>query len=201
MPLSPPKTYPRRPFVWPLDIEGYCGEVECRALYDLACQVPEEEYIVELGAYKGRTAVAMALSGHRVYTVDRFEAEHEEFNPLPDHRSGQFSGRDVYRAANEYGVNVTVLEGTTKEAWYYWLLNKSDCEIGLLFIDADHHYEAVKRDWMLWSKLLTEDAVVVFDDSIFPGVWQLLLEIDDWEPVPGPQPGSLTVMRRIKGAH
>lgn len=177
-------------------IDGYSGEAECRALYDLACQVPDRGVIVELGAYKGRTAISMAQSGRSVYTVDRFEAEEEDFIPLPDHRTGNFSAEDIHVRAQFYGVPVYVIQADTDKAWRYWVTTMKPA-ISLLFIDADHHYEAVKRDFEQWSQLVTEDGVIVFDDSTFDGVQRCLLEIDEWAPIPGPQVGGLTALRRI----
>jgi len=38
--------------------------------------------------------------------------------------------------------------------------------IDFLFVDADHAAEAVRRDWDVWSPLLTAGAVVLFHDAI-----------------------------------
>jgi len=37
-------------------------------------------------------------------------------------------------------------------------------KIRFLFIDGDHSYDGVKRDYSLFKNQLTEDAIVVFDD-------------------------------------
>ncbi len=180
-------------FTFPLDIDGYLTASECRALYEYALQAPAGA-IVELGSYKGRTAVAMGLSKRRVYTVDKFEAETAEFRPLPDHASGNFSARDVYDAAALYGVDVVVLEGNTTQWGHDWELGT----VGMLFIDADHHYENVKADFEAWEPHLADDAIVVFDDSMWDGVRDFIFGLQTWAPIPGPQVGGLTAMQRIK---
>ena len=35
----------------------------------------------------------------------------------------------------------------------------------MLWIDGDHSYKGVKRDWLAWRTHLKRDAVVGFDDS------------------------------------
>lgn len=184
-------------YAFPADIEGYSSEPMCRELYRLACLTPTDGTIVELGAYKGRTAITMAMSGRQVWTIDHFQAEWFEFNPLPDHRIGNFSAQEIREHADRYGVRVHVLDAETDEAARFWMATNKP-PISMLFIDADHHYEAVKRDFELWSRFCTEDAIIVFDDSLWTGVMQLLMEIEDWAPIPGPQVGQLTAMRRIK---
>lgn len=180
-------------FTFPLDIDGYLTASECRALYEYALLAPQGR-IVELGTYKGRSAIAMALSGRPVLCVDKFEAETAEFRPLPDHASGNFSADDVRANATLYGVEIRVIEGRTAEVGQQY----SGEPVALMFIDADHHYEAVKADFAAWEPHLADGAIVVFDDSLWEGVERFLMELQTWGPIPGPQVGGLTAMQRIK---
>jgi hypothetical protein len=41
-----------------------------------------------------------------------------------------------------------------------------DKPIGLLWIDGDHRYEAVKRDFMCWEPFILRQGLVAFHDSI-----------------------------------
>jgi hypothetical protein len=54
-----------------------------------------------------------------------------------------------------------------------------DKTIGLLWIDGDHTYEGVKRDFECWLPHLAVDAVIAIDDSIKPdlGPRQLINEL------------------------
>lgn len=185
------------PYLFPTAIEGYTSNAECRALYDLACAVPEHGVIVELGTYKGRSAVALAESGRHVFAVDRFEAEHLGFLPYPDHEAGDFSADLVYENARAYGVRVKVIEADTQVAARFWAATKKP-PIDLLFIDAGHDYEQVKADAECWLPMVLDTGVVVFDDSLWDGVAQYLHELDGWTPIPGPQVGGLTAMKRCE---
>ena len=45
--------------------------------------------------------------------------------------------------------------------------------VDFLFIDGDHHYDAVKKDFEMYSKLMMDSGVVVFHDALetkIPGV-------------------------------
>ena len=42
--------------------------------------------------------------------------------------------------------------------------------VGLLWIDGDHTYEGVSRDWRCWSPHLTEKCYVAFDDALNPDI-------------------------------
>lgn len=187
-------------FVYPADVDGYPNEDEARALYEYACAVPENGAIVELGSYKGRSAISMAQAGRQVYCVDRFEAETEEkFKPRPDHLSGNFSPFDIMKNAARYGVSdwISVRVDDTAAAGAWWTLSHKPA-IDLLFIDAGHDYDRVHADAEAWLPLVKDDGMVVFDDSIWEGVSRVIHELDDWVPIPGPQVGGLTAMKRLK---
>jgi predicted O-methyltransferase YrrM len=40
-------------------------------------------------------------------------------------------------------------------------------KIDLLFIDGDHRYSGVKRDWKLYAPLVKRHGVIVFHDILF----------------------------------
>lgn len=184
---------PKR-FKWAADVEGYAREHECRYLYDFACKTPADGVIVELGTYKGRTAIALAQSGRHVYAIDHFEAEDKDFIPLNDHRIGNYTADEVRANAKRYGVEIDVINNKTLDAGRRWLSDHE--QIDLLFIDADHHYEAVRADFEAWSPFVAPDGVVIFDDVLFSGPMRLLAELQEWEPVPGPQAGGMMALRR-----
>lgn len=182
-------------FTYASDVEGYPSEAECRFLYDLACATPADGVIVEIGTYKGRSAIALAQSDRRVFCVDRFQPEPQGFHGHPDHHAGNFSARQVIDNAARYGVVPFVITGQSAAVGADWP-DICGLPINLLFIDADHDFDGVKADFDAWSPYVAPDGVIVFDDSVWPGVQQLLLGLRDWVPVPGPQVGGMTAMRR-----
>lgn len=186
-------------FRFPADVEGYSSEEECRYLFEFACGVPLRGRIVELGTYKGRSAVSLAQAHRRVYCYDRFQAEVGPWRLLPAHTAGEFSPTHVYAAAGRYGVGdyITVTQAETLHGARDWRL-AGGMPIDLLFIDACHEYECVRADFEAWSRYVTPEGIIIFDDVLWPGVMQLLNELRDWAPVEGPQPGGMAAFRRIQ---
>jgi hypothetical protein len=143
-------------------IEGWLGEPEARLLYESARSVRSGS-IVELGSYRGRSAAALAfgtLAGNRrpVFCLD----PHEEFEgPLGASYSSLDRGRfmqEMLRLGLYHIVRLVNL--SSEQISDHW-----PSPVALLWIDGDHHYEAVKRDWLAWSGKLAPDAVVIFDDA------------------------------------
>jgi predicted O-methyltransferase YrrM len=58
--------------------------------------------------------------------------------------------------------------------------------IDLIFIDGDHSYEGVKRDWELFSKHVTRFGLIVFHDTIW-----------DLKPSAGGRESSMGVPRFV----
>jgi hypothetical protein len=60
---------------------------------------------------------------------------------------------------------IHLISATSEAAAESWSL-----EIGLLWIDGDHRYQAVKKDFELWSPFLHTDGRIAFDDSTVVGL-------------------------------
>ncbi len=95
------------------DVEGYLTDEQGRLLDRFAKRVPEDGLIVELGSYKGKSTIALARSGRRVYTVDHFAGEpaDELDDPIhghTDHMNGNYR-EDLEANLARYGVADNVL--------------------------------------------------------------------------------------------
>lgn len=115
-----------------LTIPGYMPEQDLIYISELAAQVPENGIIVELGSYKGRSAVAWASSCHpsvTVYCVDTFVyldlAEPDFFEEFKEN-------------TKEY-PNIVPIRG-----WSPMLIDFPKCKIDLFFNDGTH---ANPYDW------------------------------------------------------
>lgn len=53
----------------------------------------------------------------------------------------------------------------TSERAYYDFFIREDIKIDLLFIDGDHSYEGVKKDFELYSKLLNPNGLILIHDT------------------------------------
>jgi len=135
-------------------------------LRDLAMFVPAHQAIVEVGTYTGASALWMASGAGagrraRVTCVDTWP------DPRPDEpdvahaeRQRQALGTFLARMA-EHDWPVTALRGTSADVAAMWLQ-----PIGLLFIDADHSFRAVVRDYSSWSPLIAPGGWLAMHDYL-----------------------------------
>ncbi len=120
--------------------------------------------LVELGAWIGGAALMMApflTRAQSYHAVDTFNAD-----TMPDlYIQRQLKGRkqiDVFQDnIAPIEDKIVIHRGTTNEVATAW---PPDLKIDLLFIDADHAYEAVRADWLNWSPFVKKGGVIVFHD-------------------------------------
>jgi predicted O-methyltransferase YrrM len=145
-------------------------------LYCLAKEVVSG-CIVEIGSYRGGSTVFLgrgSIDGAQVpvYAID----PHKNFIGV---LGGLFGPKDrtvFYRTMLEQGCSEIVsLINLSSEHF----ASKWEEPVSLLWIDGDHRYEGVKRDFELWMPHLATGAIIVFDDAIDPnlGPCKLINEI------------------------
>lgn len=156
-------------------VEGWLAREEAALLLDLASAVPSREAVVELGNYRGRSTVALALGalaggGAQVYSVD----PHVDFTGPRGGRFGRHDQQELYANLARAGVGaaVSVVGLDSRQVASSW----GAIGVGLLFIDGDHRYEAVRADLDAWSPHLAPDARVAFDDADYADVARLISE-------------------------
>jgi MMP 1-O-methyltransferase len=153
---------------WPSDlrevpaIKGWLSRDAAVLLYELAREVTDG-CIVEVGSYRGRSTVALARGAEagnnpRVYAVEPHE-------PFVGALGGKFGPEDraaffrnmvrtgAYRQVRLLNVSSELVAPGWREP------------IALLWLDGDHSYEGVKRDFDAWEPHLLADCDVVLDDA------------------------------------
>jgi len=63
-----------------------------------------------------------------------------------------------------YTFHPRLIKSTSEEAYYNFFVMQ-DIKIDFLFIDGDHSYEGVKKDFELYSTLLTDKGIIVIHDT------------------------------------
>lgn len=136
--------------------------------------------IVEVGSFRGKSTAALSLGSKQgsnapVYAVD----PHEVF-------SGPFGGEFGPKDRRAFFENMLAVGGWENVR----LVNLSsevitpgwDKPVGLLWIDGDHNYDAVRRDFECWQPHLLPGAPVVLDDTDRGGPKQFVEELlaDGW---------------------
>jgi len=147
-------------------VDGWLSSINGQLLTNLASDVIKDHCIVEVGTYRGKSAVALsagAKEGVKIYTLN-------PFTEIRGINGGVFGRED--RAAFYYFMlktnaykNVWSLQCTSRDVASTWRE-----KIGLLYIDGDHSYEGVREDIDLWIPHLVRGAMVIFDDMNMEGV-------------------------------
>ncbi|MDO1445420.1 class I SAM-dependent methyltransferase [Rhodocytophaga aerolata] len=128
--------------------------------------------VLELGTYIGKTAIVMASafpanSPRKVYTIDTFTREIGDESSREKHLFKNISQYDLCNkliSENKVADKIEVLKGTTDQ--YAESLSKIP-NIQLIFVDADHSYEAVKRDLVNYAFILEEGGYLAMHDYLY----------------------------------
>lgn len=168
---------------------GWLTEEEAEALFTLANKAPWDSSIVELGAFMGRSTVALASGARMRSSADKYVISVDVWIGTQDSSDTELHwnliqqhGGDLYaihkKNLNDAGLSrwVRRIRGRTSVEGIEWAI-EWDLDIGLLFIDACHDYEAVKADFDTWSKLVVPGGVVAFHDSFAPGPGRVISEV------------------------
>jgi hypothetical protein len=120
--------------------------------------------VVEIGAYKGRSTIALGLGikdagGGRLISIDP-----HEFRP------GQYD--EYLRNVEHAGIRdvVTPVVRMSHDA----RSEVADGSVRLLFVDGSHEYADVVQDVRDWESALADGAVVAFNDPYESGVGRAL---------------------------
>jgi predicted O-methyltransferase YrrM len=144
-------------------IDGWLTDTEIILLYNLSLTVGTDGHVVEIGSWKGKSTIALALgikdSGKRgyIWAID----PHEGIIKIgKNEEKSTYSSfiKNIKKAGIEEFVRPVV--NTSAGAAKRW--NKP---IRLLFIDGLHDYEHVQTDIAYWSAWILNNGVIAFHDA------------------------------------
>jgi predicted O-methyltransferase YrrM len=145
-------------------ILGWLSEAEARMLFDYACQVPDDQIIVEIGSYHGKSTALLAHSGRIVLAID------------PMSTKNQMAAGPVIKAEDI----VLLKEHIAPYENIIWVRERAEaCElpekpIGLLYIDGNHTGTHTRDDFQHFRPKLAVRGIVVFHDLYIPTVFKAL---------------------------
>lgn len=188
------------------EIEGFLNDVEGYVLMNFAELGPGVGEIVELGSFKGKSTAWLSSGAKRAFREKVTAIDH--FHGSDEHQSGGFAeDADVRESGSTYPIfmqnlrsrdlddYVNPVRASSEEAVRGW-----DKPIRLLFIDASHEYEEVKRDFELWTPHVIKGGIVALHDTVgWEGVERFYAEVlaqsDKYEQVL--QIASLGVVEKL----
>lgn len=143
-------------------IEGWLSEYEQFALLHLPSMVDHlSGDIVEIGSYKGKSTIALALGSSLMSTKKRPIYAIDPFVEPPFH----FFWTNI----KNHGLEKFVIPIKKHSAEAY-----DDCpkSIAAIFIDGDHEYTSVKHDIIQYAPRVVKGGLIVFHDysDYWPGV-------------------------------
>lgn len=126
---------------------AFVWKEEQEILSKLACQVPENGTIIEIGTAIGGTAMifhqSVAKKGVKIYTVDALDCKRAKIN-LTD-------------------TDVEIITQPSHEFAKLWKNNLRK-PIDMLYIDGDHNFYSIYTDFNEWFPLVAPDGIVAFHD-------------------------------------
>ena len=171
-----------------MSVEGAITAAEAALLYHEA-EIIRDGCIVEIGSWRGRSTAALAYGSRAGYGVPVYAIEpHENSCGI---FGGEFSPKDrtaFLENILRLGIADTIrLVNLSSEFIGSW-----PDVVGLLWIDGDHRYKAVRRDIDRWLPFLRPNATIIFhdandprigpqhviDDLVANGAWERCLALD-----------------------
>ena len=158
-------------------VPGHLTDAEEWSLYNTAQLLDPSAVIVELGVEYGRsTALLCKAERGLVISIDLFPHNHHAVGDLLlAHRSNLIE-------AGFADARYTTFRADSAQAALYLAVSPS-----LLFVDADHSYDAGKRDIEAWAHRVKVGGFVAFHDCVLesgvarhPSHWGVSRAVDEW---------------------
>lgn len=142
-------------------VPGMLTPAEGGFLYQLAQLESRNGVIVEIGSWKGKSTILLAsgsmkVGGEKVFAIDPHKPLAEE--GYVEDTEAEFRKNIMAAGVQDHVVPMVM---TSEEAAKGW-----SKPIRLLWIDGDHRYEQVKRDFLLWSPHVVEGGIIAMHDTI-----------------------------------
>ena len=152
-------------------IDGFLLPSNVRELYKIAGEVSGDGALcVEIGSWVGKSSIVIAKGlaagdGGRLHCIDPFNAAGDERSR--ERYAARFGSRqpDLERLFRTNVKRFRVSDRIVVQKGYsHDLVSSWQAPIDFLFLDGDHSYEAVLRDFSDWTPFVKEGGVVAMHD-------------------------------------
>lgn len=158
------------------DVQGYFVESDADDYRHLVEMIPDNGFMVEVGSFRGRSLASIAdiiiRKNIKVFAVDIFDkVENPEYVEEDVYKKKEGMLEDFKKTISKFGLSNNlkffVMKSIDAAKWV------KEGTIDLVFIDADHSYEAVKADIEAWLPLLKVGGILCGHDYDKNGVsWE-----------------------------
>lgn len=162
------------------DIDGLLFGADSEVLYN--CALNCEGNAIEIGSFRGASTILLAQglkdgSGGRLISIDPYDNRYIETGFPGSGLSIRLFNRYNHwvrdRNLKKYGVDNVKLFTACSYDIANWFNNST---VGLLFIDGDHTYPAVKTDLQLYIPKLKSGGILIMHDRYLDGVTRAIRE-------------------------
>jgi len=151
-------------------VQGFLMPNEAIVLYDLAKSIKNPSpVLVEIGSWIGKSSIviASAIQGDaRLFCVDPFDGSADmrgRYKQLMGTMDKSLQEVFIQNIKQAGLANLIVpIKGYSHQVVKGW-----DKPIDFLFIDGDHSYKAVKRDYLDWGNYIVDGGWIAFHDTHF----------------------------------
>ena len=143
-------------------VQGAISIGQARLLRKFARQV-SEGVIIEVGSFRGRSTVALSVGSREGANAAVFAIDpHEEFDGVFGGKFGPPDRRAFFESMLSTGCwqNVRLVNLSSEVVSAAW-----QRPVELLWIDGDHSYEGVRRDFDCWVPHLLPGGTIALDDT------------------------------------
>lgn len=148
------------------DVEGWLTEGQARLLYDVAASRRTGDRIVEIGSFRGRSTIVLALAAPpdvEVITID----PHAGNDRGPQELAGyEAEAADDHRAFERNLASAGVRDRVTHlRAFSHEALDAVPGGVDVLFIDGAHRYGPARDDLDRWGAKVVDGGVMLVHDA------------------------------------
>lgn len=186
-------------------LEGYLSTPKVRLLYDVAAATAGRGAIAEVGSWKGKSTVALALgarrAGHRqpLYAIDHHAGVAEDTGTgtwTPEGSTWPAFLSTIRRAAVEDRVHALKMDSLSGARW----LAERSVLLELLFVDGAHDEDSVVRDLQAFFPLVLPGGWIALDDAApdgaCPGVYRAFERVIERDVRPVRWAGSMLLTKK-----
>jgi hypothetical protein len=147
-------------------VEGWLTEAQARRLWDSARSVPERGVVVEIGSFRGRSAIVLASAlaeGARLVAIDPHAGG--------DRGPQEIEAETVRGEADLQAFEANLRAARVAESVEHVRLTSSDAHesvdgrVDLLYVDGAHRLGPAREDIVRWGARVREGGTMLVHDS------------------------------------